>query len=122
MNIQLDKCSKLIPPIGNSAAGKSAKDIQHDTFKNAEARAAFSSSWMYCMHYVSFCYYEGLLDHKSILKWLVEKVGMKASAFSQMNLLIPLVWNLLDELTKSRQLTRVALDAFISRAKLVCSS
>ncbi|TPX74886.1 hypothetical protein CcCBS67573_g03854 [Chytriomyces confervae] len=133
------QAASSIPPIAinNSKTIAAANAVASagmgmDSFKTIESRSAFISSWTYCifhrdsMDFIGYCYSEGLIDQKNILRWLMDKVTPKSSNFVQMNLLLPLVWNFISEFVKSRALTRCLLvDAIIPRAKTLkslCSS
>ncbi|KAI9327037.1 hypothetical protein BDR26DRAFT_104293 [Obelidium mucronatum] len=86
-------------------------------FKSPEARNAFILPWLYCVEFVSYCYFEGLLDQRKTLLCVLERFNLKKNSFSQGVIMIPLVWNLLGEFVKSKALTRSILESIIPRTK-----
>ncbi|KAJ3071282.1 RNA polymerase II mediator complex subunit [Podochytrium sp. JEL0797] len=113
------------PPTVSAKVKGARGDQPMDGFRSAEQRHTFISSWLYGVEFVSHCYTEGLLDGKTMLAFCVDHINFKKTSFVQMNLMIPLLWNLIGDLVKSRHLTRFLLDAIIPRAKLIqdlCSS
>ncbi|KAI8615698.1 hypothetical protein BC830DRAFT_267586 [Chytriomyces sp. MP71] len=71
---------------GKDNMGQVGAGFGLENFKTIESRNAFVSSWMYCIDFIGYCYAEGLIDQKQILKWLVEKLGVNSSNFVQVRL------------------------------------
>ncbi|KAJ3010080.1 UNVERIFIED_CONTAM: RNA polymerase II mediator complex subunit, partial [Siphonaria sp. JEL0065] len=118
---QLDRIGKSAggstpPNIPANYKGLQPTNLYIDNFKSPEARNAFISS---CIELITYFYFEGLLDHRKVMVCLIDRINFKKVNSAQGNLAIPLVWNLIGEVVKSKTLTRSVLESIVPRTKMI---
>ncbi|RKP23579.1 hypothetical protein SYNPS1DRAFT_30664 [Syncephalis pseudoplumigaleata] len=86
-------------------------------WQNEESRQRWTSRWWYSTRLAELLHNEGLVDQRHFLKWILDRLA--SSGLEQTVVLLPLVIALLEDIVRSRALSRLLIDALLNKLQLV---
>ncbi|KAI9596310.1 hypothetical protein BDF19DRAFT_438722 [Syncephalis fuscata] len=82
-----------------------------------ESRQRWTSRWWYSTKLAESLHNEGLVEQRYFLKWLLDRLA--TSGLEQTVVLLPLVTALLEDIVRSRALSRLLIDTLLSKLQTV---
>ncbi|KAI8049845.1 transcription mediator complex subunit Med12-domain-containing protein [Syncephalis plumigaleata] len=86
-------------------------------WQNEESRNRWTSRWWYSTRLAESLHNEGLVDQRHFLKWILDRLA--TSGLEQTVVLLPLVLALLDDIIRSRALSRILINALLEKLQTV---